>query len=127
MKMINEFYCLSLFFFVVFTGCGSGPNDIKSETDEEKLSVIIIHRPFDYVGGDIKFSIILDGKKVGEVGDFEDCTIKITNGNHNIYTRAGLKKSNQINFQINSEEKIFITGYNGSSIRIVPGKRNTES
>jgi hypothetical protein len=126
MKTVSKFYGLLLVLSVFFAGCGSGPNNIKDEAAEEKLSVLIIHRPFDYVGGNKKFDIILDGKKAGEVGDFEDFTIKITNGSHSLYTRAGLKRSNRINFQVNSEEKIFITAYSGNSIRIAPGKRNPE-
>jgi hypothetical protein len=90
------------------------PNNIESI--EKKSAEILMQRPFDYIGSDTKFVVMLDGEKMGEIGDFETIKINVTNGNHTIYTMAGLQKSNEINFTINSEQIAFITKYKGTRV-----------
>ncbi len=60
---------------------------------------LIVRRKFNLLAGLGKIAVVLDGKKIGNVGNGEEKTFEISSGNHTIFIER-LSRSEEITFNV---------------------------
>lgn len=85
-------------------------------------SKIIIKREKQYADSLRKYKIFLDGKEVDTISRDEEKEFQINSGKHNIQLKIDWCKSNQIEFEINKNQKLnFLCGSNLKGLKLFLG------
>jgi hypothetical protein len=83
---------------------------------------IIISRTSQYTNNLRSYKVFIDSKEVGKIKDGERLTLEVEPGNHSIYLKIDLDKSDEIMFDIKQNETIqFNCGSKIKGIKMLVG------
>jgi hypothetical protein len=96
---------------LVVAGCASAPSGDQFKTvatPADGKAIIYVYRPNEYVAKAITLPVLLDGKKIAEIGNTGFFKVPVEPGEHRIVTETGSMIDDPITLNVNSGDIKFL-------------------